>query len=546
MSTQTTPATDGAPPKPPNETDPTSPPEAPAKESKESQDAASANDNPAVTKEATPTPLTEAPAKESKKSQVVTAETKTSQTKRVQTSSATSNKKKKKEVGKITREKSYSAPAQRTKKESTKANAKRVTLVAALKEENTRLRRELAKAKETIARLKRGQRIRSANTTLRNKKPAQNEAVPRPKKKVTRVSSRLYNPKHEQNKANKRANAKKITELGECSFKPTRVAKIEPKKALDKKSGKLAFSRLYLDADRLARKRAEQAQEAKDKKIRRFSFTPEVSEKSKKLQEGVSRRERMCRLSEPKPKPEDTAPTMQKEDLIECTFKPRINPDNVYTPEGPLHQRLYQAGLEAKEKMAKLREDKANREAEQALGACTFQPNSDRATKRTPGEMKKVVERLAVKDVERRLDNMNNSVKADALGLSFTPEINQKTLDLTNSRSGNITQRLYTVKIPITDAPLDEECTFTPAVTQMAFEVDRSELPVHERLALHRSPSQREAFADMDGYENGEESGEGEGEGEEYDEDGEGEEEEIAEAEDESDYEGESEEDITF
>ena len=125
----------------------------------------------------------------------------------------------------------------------------------------------------------------------------------------------------------------------------------------------------------------------------------------------------------------------------------------------------------------------------------------------------------------------------------------QKTLEITNARSGNITQRLYTVKIPvggpnhilthtnttvgrltnsragirvfaqITDAPLDEECTFTPAVTQvltsthpptglfssrthslarkMAFEVDRSELPVHERLALHRSPSQREAFADV-------------------------------------------------
>merc|ERR1712048_1019443 len=124
--------------------------------------------------------------------------------------------------------------------------------------------------------------------------------------------------------------------------------------------------------------------------------------------------------------------------------------------------------------------------------------------------MRKMVDRLAVKDVERRLDNMNNSVKADALGLSFKPEINQRTREITESRSGNITARLYTVKAPITDAPLDEECTFVPAVTQMAFEVDRSELPVHERLALHRSPSQREAFADMDGYENAEESG-GEG-----------------------------------
>merc|ERR1712025_1448997 len=131
--------------------------------------------------------------------------------------------------------------------------------------------------------------------------------------------------------------------------------------------------------------------------------------------------------------------------------------------------------------------------------------------------------------------------------MSFAPEINQRTREMTQARDGSITERLYTVKMKVNDAPLDEECTFTPAVTQMAFEVDRSELPVHERLALHRSPSQREAFADMDGYENGEEeSGEGEGEGEEYDEDGEGEEEEIAEAEDESDYEGESEEDITF
>ena len=73
-----------------------------------------------------------------------------------------------------------------------------------------------------------------------------------------------YNPKHEQNKANKRASAKKVTELGECSFKPKRVAKLVPKKDLDKEkakqAGKLAFSRLYLDADRLARKRAEQAQ----------------------------------------------------------------------------------------------------------------------------------------------------------------------------------------------------------------------------------------------------------------------------------------------
>jgi len=489
MSSETTEATPQPPPTPPTKA------EAPAEESKENKGATS-----------NPEPKTE-------------TETKTAQKK------AGNNK-------------------------SAKAPSRRISLVASLKAENTRLRKELAKAKETISKLKRGQRVRSTLAFDKPKKTDQKEkGKTRPKKKVGAVSGRLYNPNHEQNKVTKRAHAKKVSELGACSFKPKRVAKHVSRKS--KNRSKLAFSRLYLDADRLARKRAEKAQEEKAAKIKRFSFTPEVSEKSRKMQEKVSRRERMSRLSEPKPKLETNAPAMQKEDLIECTFKPRINPDNVFSAEGPLHQRLYQAGLEAKEKIARLREEKANREIQNAMSACTFQPNGEKSKKRTATDMRRIVDRLAVKDVERRLDNLNNSIKESSIDMSFVPQINEKTKEMTNQRHGTITERLYTVKIPKDNAPLDEECTFIPAVTQMAFEVDRSELPVHERLALHRSPSQREAFADMEEME--EVSDEGEEEEEYEEEDGEeelvdeGEEETEEEAEDDDeDEEEEEEEDITF
>lgn len=405
-------------------------------------------------------------------------------------------------------------------------------MVAALQTENARLRKELTKAKDTIAKLKRGERVTSS---------VSKKAVAMGRSKVGRVSTRLYNPKHEQEKINKRATKKKQTELGKCSFKPARVAR----HSKNKEPGTLAFSRLYLDADRLAKKKAEKAQEDKEAKVRRFSFTPEVSEKSRKLQASVSRKERMYRLAIPKPRAEPNTPSMQKEDLIECTFKPRINPEN-NSPilDVPLHQRLYKAGLDMQEKMQKKRELKLNKDYEKAMGACTFRPDvgSSGGPTKTVEEMQTVINRLAVTDVERRLDNLNACIKEETLGMRFAPEISQLSIQMAGSRTGDVTERLYTVKLSVENAPLDDECTFTPDITQMAFEVDRSELPVHERLSLHRSPSQREAFADMNEYDGYEEEEESEEE-EEYEE-GE-EEEEIEGEEDEAENEG-GDEDITF
>ena len=154
------------------------------------------------------------------------------------------------------------------------------------------------------------------------------------------------------------------------------------------------------------------------------------------------------------------------------------------------------------------------------LDGCTFAPavnqNSEFVTPNTNAES--IVERLYTKDLESRNQKMSVLQKQSAKEFSFQPKVKKNKAYQT--ANGDVIERLYeTSRLQKDDeAPLDPECTFAPQITDLASEIERGDLPTHERLALEMSPSQKIALADMEDYYEDDE----EYYGDEYDEEEEG------------------------
>ena len=160
------------------------------------------------------------------------------------------------------------------------------------------LKAELKATKEENKRLQ-----RVAERQAKSRSPAQAKSTPPPRgaagggggggggdgtgsngktRRVRAPSSRLYNPRKLQEKAEKLAKKRAETELAKCSFRPKTKAASKNKKA-PKTRGNAASNRLFMQAKRYQDRRASLEKKKGELEVQDCTFSPSIDEKSVRM-----------------------------------------------------------------------------------------------------------------------------------------------------------------------------------------------------------------------------------------------------------------------
>lgn len=400
------------------------------------------------------------------------------------------------------------------------------------------LRKELKSVKAENARLKR-QALRAASKSKSQPKKAKStpksETKPKGVGKVKSPSKRLYNPAKIFEKECKLIEEQRKRLLKQCTFKPS--LKKKANKA-SKNAGKKASERLFEYAKSREKKQIQQRAKYRNREIANCTFSPAIDKKSNKIATGTSRGDAFARLSEPRVKPTKQHESvsfiyayfeakrikthdsriaeyfdknfwifdkgLSDKDLIECTFTPVINTERPnHSNQGSTHDRLYAEALLRQSKRDQIQAAKARQKEEEEIDGCTFSPVINNNPEMGSKNGSSIVERLYYQDSEARRTRMQTLVKNAKDKITFQPKVrkNKKYLAAQATNADNVVDRLY--HLSRSQKPndyIDPECTFTPEITELAAEIDRGDIPAHERLALEMSPSQKIALADMDDY----------------------------------------------